>query len=36
MSFDLLGSPWVMLVMGVGLLGIIGLLIFLRTRPDDD
>jgi hypothetical protein len=33
---DFLGNPWVMVGMGVVLLALIGLLIFLRTRPQDE
>ena len=33
---DFLGNTWVMVGMGVVLLALIGLLIFLRTRPQDE
>jgi hypothetical protein len=33
---DFLGNVWVMVGMGVVLLALIGLLIFLRTRPQDE
>jgi hypothetical protein len=33
---DFLGNIWVMISMGVILLALIGLLIFLRTRPQDE
>jgi hypothetical protein len=34
--FDFLGQTWVMVSMGLVLLALIGLLIFLRTRPQDE
>jgi hypothetical protein len=33
---NFLGNTWVMVGMGVVLLALIGLLIFLRTRPQDE
>jgi hypothetical protein len=33
---DFFGNTWVMVGMGVVLLALIGLLIFLRTRPQDE
>jgi hypothetical protein len=33
---DFLGQPWTMVGMGVVLVALIGLLIFLRTRPQDE
>ena len=33
---DFFGNTWVMVGMGLVLLALIGLLIFLRTRPQDE
>jgi len=33
---DFFGQTWVMVGMGVLLVALIGLLIFLRTRPQDE
>jgi hypothetical protein len=33
---DFLGNMWVMVGMGVVLVALIGLLIFLRTRPQEE
>lgn len=33
---DFLGNTWVMVGMGVALVGLIGLMIFLRMKPRDD
>jgi hypothetical protein len=33
---DFLGNTWVMVGMGVVLVALIGLLIFLRTRPQEE
>ena len=33
---DFLGNIWVMVGMGAVLLALVGLLIFLRTRPTDE
>ena len=33
--FDFFGNTWVMVGMAVVLLSLIGLLIFMRTRPQD-
>jgi hypothetical protein len=33
---DFLGNTWVMVGMGVVLIALIGLLIFLRTRPQEE
>jgi hypothetical protein len=32
---DFIGSTWFFVIMGALLVGLIGLLIFLRTRPKD-
>jgi hypothetical protein len=34
--FDFFSNTWVMVGMAVVLLALIGVLIFLRTRPQDD
>jgi hypothetical protein len=33
---DFLGQTWVMVGMGVLLLGLIGLMLYMRSRPQDD
>lgn len=33
---DFLGQTWVMVGMGVGLLALIGIMIFLRMKPRDE
>jgi hypothetical protein len=33
---DFLGKTWVMVGMGVGLLALIGVMIFLRMKPRDE
>lgn len=34
--FDFMGQTWVMVTMGLGLLALIGLMIFMRMKPKDD
>jgi hypothetical protein len=36
MTMDFLSNTWTMVGMGVVLIALIGLLIFLRTRPQDE
>lgn len=33
---DFLGQTWVMVVMVLALLGLVGLMIYLRKKPQDD
>lgn len=33
---DFLGQTWVMVGMGVLLLGLIGMMLYMRSRPQDD
>lgn len=33
---DFLGQTWVMVAMGVGLVGLIVLMVFLRMKPRDE